>query len=152
MLLIFLSTLCICFIQFLSDTRTFKFYFSIKHDYNLNQSVTGIEIMFIYYPDLNKSVFKAFSESDIILSYVYLIVYFLSSHFGKVPNLVHGIHVSWPVTKVWACWPYDILAYLHLVYNKVLLTEIWDILWCFEFCITKWHAFQQSDFPIQSCI
>ena len=49
----------------------------------------------------------------------FLIMYFISRHFMKVPNLGQGIHVSWHVTKFWAWWPYDIFAYLILLYNKV---------------------------------
>ena len=70
----------IFFIQYLSDTRIFN----IK----LNLRVPDAEITFIFSSRLNKSVLKTFSESGIILSYVYCI----SSHFINVPNLGHGRH------------------------------------------------------------
>ncbi len=90
---------------------------------------------FILISGLSKNVcFEAFSESVIILSYMYVHVIF--SHFMKVTNFVRGICVSRPVTEFWAWLPYGIFVFLrlHLLYN-VLLTEIWDILWqLIEFC------------------
>ncbi len=44
------------FIQYLLDTWTFKFYFSIKHYYKLNLSLTSIEVTFTLLSGLNSSV------------------------------------------------------------------------------------------------